>query len=159
MILLRQETKNGVIVDYKGNNLWVVFDQACYSEEKCHTGCGGCGGNKPLLKKRIRLNQALTVKTGQKISLKMHILNENIAAILVFGIPVLMALTCALLWYIYTPQKIESPLAVLSTVTAFTAGFLFVWFIDTIFSRIFPPAILNPSIDKSNLLSEQEQTA
>ncbi len=159
MILLRQETKDGVVVDYKGNYLWVVFDQACHSEGKCNTGCGGCGGNRPPLKKRIRLNQPLTIKTGQKISLEMHILNENIAAILVFGIPVFLALSCVMLWYIYTPQKIESPLALLSTAIAFAAGFLFVWIIDTIFSRMFPPAVLIPSISNSNLLPEQEQTA
>ncbi|NLL15045.1 MAG: SoxR reducing system RseC family protein [Fibrobacter sp.] len=145
MILIRQEIKDGVVVDYKKKQIWIVLDQKCRSEGKCHAGCGGCGEAKPSLKKRVFLKKSMPLEKGQKITLKMHILNENIAALLVFGIPVLMALSCALMWYLYSPQDIESPLALLTTAFAFVSGFLLVWIIDTIFSMLFPPTIILPT--------------
>lgn len=148
MILIRQEIKDGVVIDYRGKQIWIVLDQKCRSEGKCHAGCGGCCETKPSLKKRVFLNKSMPIKKGQKITLKMHILNENIAALLIFGIPVFMALSCALIWYLYSPQNIESPLALLTTALAFGSGFLFIWIIDTIFSKLFPPAIILPTHEK-----------
>ena len=145
MDLIRQEIKDGVVVDCKGKLIWIILDQKCRSEGKCHAGCGGCDEAKPSLKKRVILKKSMPFTTGQKITLKMHILNENIAALLVFGIPVLMALSCALMWYLYSPQSVESPLALLTTALAFTSGFLLVWVIDTIFSKSFPPTIILPN--------------
>ena len=131
--------------------IWIVLDQKCRSEGKCHAGCGGCGEAKPSLKKRVFLKKSMPLEKGQKITLKMHILNENIAALLVFGIPVLMALSCALMWYLYSPQDIESPLALLTTAFAFVSGFLLVWIIDTIFSMLFPPTIIIPTTTEQEL--------
>lgn len=148
MDLIRQEIKDGVVVDYKGKQIWIILDQKCRSEGKCHAGCGGCGEAKPAIKKRVILKKTMQIKTGQKITLKMHILNENIAALLIFGIPVLMALSCSLIWYLYTPQKNESPLALLTTALSFASGFLLVWIIDTIFSKLFPPTIILPTLEQ-----------
>ncbi len=152
MILIRQEIKEGVVIDYKGKLIWIVLDQKCSSVGECHAGCGGCCETKPSLKKRVFLKKSMPIKKGQKITLKMHILNENIAAMLIFGIPVFMALSCALIWDLCSPQNIESPLALLTTAVAFCSGFLFVWIIDTIFSTLFPSVIISPT-------SEQELAA
>jgi positive regulator of sigma E activity len=151
MDLIRREIKGGVVIDCNEKQIWVVLDQECRSEGKCHVGCGGCSGAKPSIKKRVVLKKAMQFKTGQKITLKMCVLNENIAALLIFGIPVLMAFLCALMWYLCTPQNIESPLALLTTALAFASGFLFVWIIDTIFSKLFPPTIIIPTTTEQEL--------
>jgi hypothetical protein len=148
MDLIRQEIKDGVVADYKGKQVWIVLDQKCRSEGKCHSVCSRCGEVKPPLKKRIIVKKAISFKTGQRITLRMHVLNENIAALLIFGIPVFMALTCALIWYLYSPGEMESPLALLSTASAFVSGFLLVWIIDTIFSKLFPPKIILTSSEQ-----------
>ncbi|HEX3019103.1 MAG TPA: SoxR reducing system RseC family protein [Chitinispirillaceae bacterium] len=158
MSLIRQEIKDGVIVDRKENYLWVVLDQPCRTKGKCHTGCGGCGGEKPVLKKKIYIDKTSTFNQGQKITLKMNIPNENIAALLVFGIPVLMALSCTMLWYLNNPQKAESPLALLTTALSFVTGFLVVWIIDTNFRRAYPPAVILPSLNTCVKPQEQERS-
>lgn len=157
MNIIRQELKNGVVINSKGNYLWVVFDGSCKTEEKCHAGCGGCSSSKPALRKKIATNKAQFYSVGQKITLKQYILNENIAVFVVFGIPLLMAILCSVSWYLYNPLKIESPLALLTTGLAFMAGFLIVWTIDTLFRKKFPPAIISNSPDESGNSQKQER--
>lgn len=142
MSIIRQEIRSAFIVDCTDSFIWVVPKQSCKSGEGCHVGCGGCGGKKPAHRKKVFLKHPQTCKAGQKITYSQYILNENIAALLVFGIPVFMALLTSLLWFIFEPQKIESLYSLLTAGLAFVAGFPVVSIIDALFRKSFPTTVI-----------------
>jgi len=143
--IVRKERKFGVIADTANNKITVILDKNCTPSETCHIGCGACGGNSKIQKATISAESTDTYSIGQKVQISRLVLNENISALVVFGIPVLFSFLCITGWFIYSPQEVESPFAVLSTAISFTIGFPVVWCIDKLFYRKYPPRILPES--------------
>ncbi|HON10682.1 MAG TPA: SoxR reducing system RseC family protein [Chitinispirillaceae bacterium] len=142
------EENEGKIFQKSQNRLLLAVNPDCYTKQ-CQIGCGACGGNSSVKKVTVASDSAEEYLLGQTVRFRRYILNEAIGALIVFGIPLIMALVTIITWYIISPQKADTPLAVFTTGISFIAGFAVVWLIDNIFRRKFPNVILS-SIDKEN---------
>lgn len=142
------EENKGKIFQKKQNRLFLAVNPDCNTEQ-CQIGCGACGGNSSVKKITVVTDRAEEYLLGQTVRFRRYILNEAIGALIVFGIPLIMALATIITWYIISPQKADTPLAVFTTGVSFITGFAVVWLIDNIFRRKFPNMILS-SLDKEN---------
>ncbi|MBN1576269.1 MAG: SoxR reducing system RseC family protein [Chitinispirillaceae bacterium] len=132
----------GVVSACAEGKVWVVPSAWCSEQAGCNGGCGSCGGKKP--RRRIMVETALNDRfaPGASVTLRSFQLNEAIGALIVFGIPLLSALTVFLVWYAIDPSTVESGGALLVAGSAFFCGFIIVRIIDRIFRKRFPSKIV-----------------
>jgi positive regulator of sigma E activity len=142
-VLFRKELKYGTVTDTSSNIITVVLDILCEPMKGCSTGCGACGGNHKNQKTTLTIDSEHHFTVGQKVTIHRTILNENIAAGVVFGIPILFSLLCIGVWILFSPSTVDSPWVIFSTVISFIAGFPVVRIIDKLFNRNHPPSIVH----------------
>lgn len=142
--LIRSENKTGTILSRKKNTLLVQIDSDCATRSSgCNGGCGSCGGESKLKKTTISCSDAQNYPIGDRIQLQHYILNENIVAFIVFGVPIASAFFTILGWYIYSPSSAESPQSYISAILAFAAGFIIIHIFDRWFRTKYPSRILS----------------
>ena len=147
MGLIKEEQNEGVIIEKRKDRIWVAINPACDSSKDCHTGCGACGGSTKVKKSMLMTSSASSYSLGQKVHFRHFLINEAIGALIVFGIPVFLAILALILWYIRVPEQVESPMAIFSTGVAFVTGFGVVWLIDKLFRTRFPSTLLTSPED------------
>ncbi|HEX2958369.1 MAG TPA: SoxR reducing system RseC family protein [Chitinispirillaceae bacterium] len=143
-MMIHSEKKAGTITRKDRNRLWVEIDQGCdTSASRCAAGCGGCSGSTSQRKAMISSADPEKYSVGQKIEF-MHVsLNENLVALIVFGIPISSAFLTLVLWYLISPSTVETPVSFLSAAAALLGGFTIVNWIDSWFRSKFPSRILS----------------
>lgn len=154
-IIRRHENISGKIQSINGNLIKVTIcdtpseKNSCMSESKgCDSGCGACSG--------IENNKLITIYTPQArdytpemtITFNYQSINDTVMLILAFGIPFLFVAIAALLWLLYAPTKIESPLSIMSITGAFCGGFVILWILDVLIRRRIPAQIISPPVKK-----------
>jgi len=100
----------------------------------------------------ILTDNALFYHTDQTISIKQYGINEAVAAFFFFGIPVLSALTLLLVWFICSPQTVESRNALLCCAAAFLTGFIPARFVEIFVSKYYPTVLLTPPPASSEMV-------
>ncbi|NLG16733.1 MAG: SoxR reducing system RseC family protein [Fibrobacter sp.] len=139
--LLTIEEKEGIIFRKQNDRLFISIDPECDTRQ-CRTGCGACGGNSKVKKTIVTTDNAAQYQIGQTVTFRRFLLNEALGALIVFGIPLFMALLMVTVWLIKAPERVETPLALFTTGISFISGFAIVWFIDFLFRRKFPSCIV-----------------
>jgi hypothetical protein len=143
-MMIHSEKKIGTITRRTNKNLWVEIDQGCdRSSPRCTVGCGGCSGNTRPRKAIISPINPEKYPIGQKIEFLHVSLNENLVAFIVFGIPISAVFFTQLLWYLFSPASVETPISFLSAAAALLAGFAIVAAVDFWFRSKFPSKILS----------------
>jgi uncharacterized membrane protein YraQ (UPF0718 family) len=100
----------------------------------------------------IITDNALLYHKGQTISIKQYGISEAVAAFFLFGIPVLSALALIVVWFIYSPQTVESRNALLCCAAAFVIGFVPVKFVERFVSKYYSPVLLTPPPASSEMV-------
>jgi hypothetical protein len=147
-LFLRLEQNDGIIVSIIKNRVEIFSNKTCAPSAGCHVGCGACGGNKNKDKTVLTIKNSDQFTTGQKITYKKYILNENLNALFIFGTPILLAVSTILIWFINSPDEVESPMALSATGLAFVCGFAVIWFFDKLFQKKYPSVILTEPVTK-----------
>lgn len=142
-MIVRSEKKTGTVAKKEKNNLWVEIDANCEMASKCTGGCAGCSGSGKAKKAMLSTIEPERYQLGQKIEFQHCYMNENLVAFVVFGIPISAAFLTLVVWYIISPQSVETPAAFLSAAGALAGGFLIVNGIDFWFRNRFPSKIIS----------------
>ncbi|MDG5814799.1 hypothetical protein QA601_06915 [Chitinispirillales bacterium ANBcel5] len=144
--LIEKEKRSGTICKINKNNLLVILQSDCNVSEPKRGGCGGgclsCAGKENAKKASIAVVDTSNYKLGQTIQFTHFVPHSGIVGLVVFGIPIMMALLAMILWYIVRPDMIESPLVVLTTVFSFLGGFCILKIMDLCFKRKYPTYLL-----------------
>jgi len=114
-------------------------------------GCGSCGGcasiNKGYADKfRVYVENSKSFKIGDRIAFNRFVPEPAIMSMLVFGLPVAMAVVTMFWWFVNAPDKAESVTAVLSIAAAFFGGFIILGIIDKLFRRKYPVTLVTGSM-------------
>jgi hypothetical protein len=131
----------------------VVAPSECDTKTSCK-GCTSCAEKPGARKMWLPIRCGESLSPGIRVRFTRYVVNEALAALLLFGLPILTAASTLIVWSIVAPERAESPVAVGSAVLAFAAGFGFSWGLEKLFLRIHPPR-LDPMV--SNPESEASQ--
>lgn len=134
--------QQGIVVKQQDNRLWFDPKATCDTKDGCNGGCSSCGGKIDPKRVMVETADATSFALGDSIAVKSVVLNESIGAAIVFGIPLLMAVTTLVIWYFVSPQTVESGGAILASGGGFIAGFFIVWLTDRSFRRRHPVEIV-----------------
>ncbi|MCX7725713.1 MAG: SoxR reducing system RseC family protein [Chitinispirillaceae bacterium] len=130
---------SGIVCKKKKDSIWIIQDNSlCLSSDECKVGCGTCSYAKNKKKVKICVENVSKVECGDRISISTIQLNEAVAAMIAFGLPILLMLLSLFLWYMFTSVDLDSPKVTLSTLLSFIMGFVIVKEIDTILRKRFP---------------------
>ena len=141
----RKEYGRGEVYAIDKDKIWVITaaDSGAASKKSCKVGCGSCSTQKTERRFSVPAASPEKFNAGQQIHFRRFIPEPNLVSFLVFGIPILLALTSMLCWLALAPQKAESPLALLCTAAAFFCGFFILMVIDALFKKRYPASITN----------------
>lgn len=144
--LIQTREVNGIVTAVSSDGIHAIPADACGMNDggkNCSGGCGSCGGKKKVRTYTLVLRTPHDLHTGQQIRFRYHSLHETVGALIVFGIPLVMAFSTLLLWQVLQPQQAESGRALLSSGIALACGFGVVRIIDRFFGRTHPPELLS----------------
>jgi hypothetical protein len=119
-----------------------------------HKGRGSCGGCAALVsvdngyigKFHIPIKNPENFKPGDRVRYSRFIPEPGLASALVFGVPVVFALSAIVYHIVNAPQSTqspESPATVFSVIMAFFGGFAVLGVIDYFFKRRYPASIID----------------
>ncbi len=134
-----------VIVDVTTKGIRVLCNPTCTKKK----GCAGCS-----LCDEPRSGPTLLCKDGsnheyakhQVVTIRRFILNEALAAAILFGIPIGCAIIAAFVFTLITKKPVDTPMPIFFTCLAFMGGFLIVFVLEKIFSLLYPPEIIESNI-------------
>lgn len=130
---------SGIICKKSKDSIWIVPDNLfSINNGECKVGCGACSGAKNKKRVRIYIEDTYPLECGEKVSISTIQLDEAAAAMIVFGLPILLMLISFFLWYMLNPANINSPKVILSSILAFIIGFIIVKEIDFILRKKYP---------------------
>lgn len=120
---------------------WVVV--GVRRDEQLSNQCSKCGLCTPSpisARLRVRLDNPHTFQLGQRVLIQRTILNAALAAVVVFGLPLLYAL-CAVLFIAPRFMRLGGWAEPLAALGGMVVGLLSIGLIDTYFRRRFSPTI------------------
>lgn len=129
-----------VITESSEESLKVVPLVDCGGKGGCGK-CNLCGPNDKKIILSYKIKDSEKYNAGEQIKLKRYIINEALAAITVFGIPILFAFLTQLLWHIFSPETANSGMAVVYTLIAGVAGIGIVYIIENLIKIFFPAKV------------------
>lgn len=129
-----------VITESSAESLKVVPLVDCGGKGGCGK-CNLCGPNDKKIILSYKIKDSEKYNAGEQIKLKRFIINEALAAITVFGIPILFAFLTQLLWHIFSPETANSGMAVVYTLIAGVAGIGIVYIIENLIKIFFPAKV------------------
>ncbi len=139
---MRQIEIQGVVGAIEKGKAWIVPSDYCAEKQGCTNGCSSCGGDTRKKKIMVVTSPVDQFSIGESVIVRYYNLHEALGALIVFGIPLLCALTVLLCWYLINPATVESGRAILTSGCGFIGGFFIVRGIDLIFRKLFPAAII-----------------
>jgi hypothetical protein len=107
-------------------------------------GCGKCNLCGPNDKKNsltYNIRDVEQYSAGDQIRVKRFVVNEAIAAVTVFGFPILFAVLAQLFWHLFIPESADSGRAVLMTLFAGLFGVVAVFIVEQIIKAVYPASI------------------
>lgn len=138
-LTVKKEEK-GVIVKITSKGIYVFLNKSCSPKKDCH-GCKGCQSTSSLPSFFCPVKNSSEYSQGQHVKVTYTSLNQALAAILLFGIPILCAIVSFVLLYSFNPDVIHSYLAPLTTFVAMGCGFFLVFVIDKCIHVSFPVSV------------------
>lgn len=130
---------SGIICKKNKESIWIVPDNLfSLNNVDCKVGCGACSGGKNKKRVRIYVEDTSQLKCGERISISTIQLNEAIAAMIVFGLPIFLMLLSFFVWYMLNPANINSLKVILSSILAFIISFIIIKEIDLILRKKYP---------------------
>ncbi|MFP4417771.1 MAG: SoxR reducing system RseC family protein [Fibrobacterota bacterium] len=141
MALIAFEKKTGIVVESRTCCIRVIFPDNCKPKGGC-SNCSGCGSNRSVPRITIRHPESQRFETGRQVIIRRLCINEAFSAIVMFGFPLVCALSTLFGWFILAPHSADSPAAILCSVAALIGGFFCVFLFDLLLNTLFPPQIL-----------------
>jgi positive regulator of sigma E activity len=141
--LINEAVVQGIIAGKDSRTIRVVPASECGDATQCSVGCGACGGKKKVIKITVEVDSTQQFETGTPVTIRHYTINEFVGALVVFGIPLFLACSVLLSWYIFSPESAESARAMVSAAVAFAAGFAVIRVVDQQFRRRFPTRIIS----------------
>jgi positive regulator of sigma E activity len=135
------KTGNAVVTKIAERGIYCSLNTSCNERAGCQT-CTTCFPQKTKRMLFCPVPDPNTYTIGQCIKISYPALHEVIAAGIVFGLPLLCAVTTALLWQSCFSTTSDSPGAIFATVSALAAGFFFVFIIEKLIRAFFPIIII-----------------
>ncbi len=134
----------GIVSASSEGKLWIVASKECEEQPSCNkTGCMGCGGVARRQKIFVETSNAQLYPVGTEVVVKTSEINQALAAIIIFGIPLILALSVLAVWYALNSSGTESVFFIFFAGIAFFSGFIVVGFIDRIFRKKYPSSIIS----------------
>jgi hypothetical protein len=139
----QMKTDEAVVIGHSRKAIRLEMDGACSISGGCSHGCSSCGGKDESRATRfmVRVASPEGFARGQRVRVRRFVANEAIAAGIVFGLPLLLALTAVTIWYVLAPEQAESPAAVLSGVGGLVGGFVVAAIADRIAQHLAPTRV------------------
>ncbi len=132
----------GIVANINRKGALIVLDRGCMEKDSC-AGCKACGvSDRPPPQIFVPLSGSQPVAAGQRIPVRRFVLNEAVAAVVAFGIPVVCALLTAIWWRLHFAADDRGALASLA---ALGAGFILVAAADKLIRLAAPPRIAEVS--------------
>jgi positive regulator of sigma E activity len=158
-MLIHTFDKKGIVTALLPYGIEVIPEEDCTSEGGCNGGCGSCAGKQKRSRKfTLNLDSPRAFRTGQHVTFRYRAYHETLGALIVFGLPLLFAMTALVIWYLLRPEMVESGWALLSSAFGLVLGFGLVRVIDRIFSRTYPPVLLSADTTPPPLPPSAEYT-
>ena len=137
------KTSNAIITEINKNGVFLIADPSCEKKAACH-GCTMCSEPPPsgptLFCPAPGSNQ---YDKNQIVTIKRFIPNEVLAAVTVFGLPILCALVTFFILYVKDPAAADSLQTIVLSISAFVSGFVVLYLLDKIIQTRYPITILN----------------
>lgn len=141
-MFIQEERNEGVVIKREGKNIWISLNTKCDSRKSsCSSGCSNCASGVAAKKTMLITDSADKYSPGQFVSFRQYSISETFTALILFGVPILFSAAAIAVWYSRSPETIESPVSILTTVAAFVFGFIPVWLIDKLFQKKYPPIL------------------
>ncbi len=118
----------------------VVAPSECDTKSGCK-GCTSCADKPGARKMWLPVQCGESLSPGIKVRFTRFVVNEALAALLLFGLPILASAGTLIIWAVVAPNQVESPAAIGSAVLAFAGGFSFSWALEKLLLRIYPPRL------------------
>jgi hypothetical protein len=150
--LIRKDSGKGVIYAVDRGRVFVasLADGAAAPKKSCgpRAGCGSCGGCATLPdgyadKFHVPVADAGSFKVGGSVRYCRYVLEPSVVSVLVFGVPVALAITTMVLWLLNAPERAESLTAVLTIAASFFCGVVILALLDGLFKRRYPSTIID----------------
>jgi hypothetical protein len=156
--LIRKDSGEGIICEFRGGEALIapvtvgIKPSPAPPRKRCApNGCGSCGGcvalasvpNGYARRFPVPVNSAAGYKIGDRVKYVRFIPEPNLMAALIFGIPVVFAMTAMLCFLAFGNRSVESPSAALCIAAAFFTGMLAVGALNNAFKKNYPAAIKN----------------
>jgi positive regulator of sigma E activity len=137
----------GTVCSRSAGKIWVLPSRDCSDESSCGNGCASCAGKPPERTIVVDTTESERCPQGTGVIVQRYVLNEAAGAMLVFGIPLLCAMTVLAVRYCTDPSTVESGMSLLAAGGAFIGGFAIVGLIDRIFRKRFPATVrISPAL-------------
>jgi hypothetical protein len=137
------KTSTAIITDINKKGIYLRPDPSCEKQLACH-GCTICSDPPQSGPKLFYpASGSKTFKLNQIITITHFVPNEVLAAIIVFGIPIICSIATFIILHLVNPATTDSIHAISLIVLAFIFGFIIVFLLDKIIRIMYPITILD----------------
>lgn len=137
------KTGTAIITDVNKKGVYLIADPSCEKQSACH-GCTICSEppqSRPTL--FCPNPKQANYKMNQIVTIKRLVPNEALAAVTVFGLPILCALVMFFILYVKNPAAADSLQTILLSISAFISGFIFLFLVDKVIQVVYPITIID----------------
>jgi positive regulator of sigma E activity len=143
-----KEKEKGVIVGRTDTEVSVMIKAECIPSSSCASCNRSAGCARGVRPRRIRVpvSSFSTLTPGEEVTVEHTKINEAVAAVVVFGLPLIFAVAGYWVWMQLFPGSGESAGRVLLTLVGLVFGFIAGVMIDrSVADRLPPPHIVEPA--------------
>ena len=142
-ILGQIKTDTAIITDINTRGVFLIADPSCEKKTACH-GCTMCSEPPPSGPTLFCPNrESSDYKKNQIVTVRRFVPNEALAAVTVFGLPIVCALVTFFVLYMRNPAAADSLQTILLSIAAFVSGFVLLFLLDKIIQAIYPITIVD----------------
>jgi hypothetical protein len=150
--LIRKDSGEGIVYAAGEGRILVAVlkaqDAGVSPKKSCgdKAGCGHCGGCASLPdaytdKFHVPVPDTGAFKVGDRVGFNRYVPEPVITGLLVFGLPISLAVAAMILWLRYAPELAESLWVLLTIAAAFTVGVAALGALDKLFKKRYPVTI------------------
>jgi hypothetical protein len=141
--MLEKRIQHGTVVAMAPGRLYLTPSPGpCTGEASCSHNCGSCGGKGAPAKLCIPTDHPENYPPGTRVTVTTRTPGQAVGALIVFGIPLLLACAALFIRYQINPSTIESAASLATVGGSFAAGFIIVGVLDRLLRRRYPVSIV-----------------